>query len=107
MKYHLQELHSVLLELPEEKRCNLQVKVHHDFIPATLSGFGERIFCGTYLRNRAAEDGVQFIASGKGKYLYDELNKHFETQFKYAKMIRFESEEYIEEDGVLAYLIKP
>ena len=96
MELHLKELYMIHDKLPTEKKENLQVRVHHDFIPAALSGFGDIIFCGTYLRNRMAEDGVQFVARGKGTDLYKELISHFDRQFEDAVTYRFESNEYQE-----------
>ncbi len=68
-------------QLTEEQRVKLEVKLHRQFIGASIFWYGDVIVFGGYLDGRPATEGYQIKIAGADHDFYRDLSRHFERQW--------------------------
>lgn len=92
-------LQTLWVELKKKgKEDKLELRLHNDFIAASLIGFDEYFLLGLYLNGRIATNGMQLKIdrdTKNGSAFYKELNNHFNIQWKDAyKQVVFNENGY-------------
>ncbi|QHI36402.1 hypothetical protein IMCC3317_17650 [Kordia antarctica] len=93
---NLNYIHSVWKKI--KNKDNLMVKVHDDFISASLIGFKDYFVMGLYLHERIATRSLQLkiekIRNGKETEFFKQINQHFNSQWNnaYKKVVFTESD---------------
>ena len=77
LQSQLAKLSEIRKSLPEDKKDNLQVKIHNNLVVASLTAYEDKIIHCPYLHNRTSDEGIHIRVKGIDTQLYKEWNNHF------------------------------
>lgn len=72
----------LLKEALGEDKHNLEIKLHKDFVSASIFGYDSDILVGLYLHNNIAESNIQLKIEGKNTRFYKAFKSHFDLQWE-------------------------
>jgi hypothetical protein len=68
--------------LSENDRRNLELRLHEDFVSASICGFDHEVLVGFYLHDNLAENNIQLKITGKHSLFYEAFKSHFNSQWE-------------------------
>lgn len=83
MRKQLKKLLEIIERLPENKKNDLEVKLHCDYTIAAITGYHDVIITGLYLNEYTADEGFQEMKKGRTSKLYriwlNQFMKHWDN----------------------------
>lgn len=87
IKDNIREMNHLFNMLPPHLKQNMTVKKHRSFIGASMWGYADTYWIGSYLSGRMATDGTNIKIKGYDSFLFQEYRSHFKFEWKNAKTI--------------------
>jgi hypothetical protein len=80
----LEEFYEILERLPEDKKKNLQIRIHNHYTIGPITGYNDTIISGLYLNDEMADDGIQEKNKGENTRAYQRWLAQFSSSWEYA-----------------------
>lgn len=87
IKDNIREMNHLFNMLPPHLKQNMTVKKHRSFIGASMWGYADTFWIGSYLSGRMATDGTNIKVKGYDSFLFQEYRSHFKFEWKQAQTI--------------------
>ena len=89
IQHNISIIESIRDGLGDDYKQNLSLKLHKSFIAVSMYGYSDNWIVGLYLSGRAATNGMQIKVHGATSTIYQELNRHFEEEWRRAGSVDY------------------